>query len=337
MKRLIAAALLAGAALVAHAQVAYPYFMREIQMDSIGNSMVPKLNPFPDPGVRCFRILDGDRKTTGPSCYRMGSSFTVDTDNVVNVPAPTWAAISGKPTSFAPAPHTHTWGDILSRPTSLAGYGITDAVLGTDSRLTDSRAPLAHTHAIADVVGLQVALDGKLSGITGAQVTAALGLTPVSQAGARTAITLAAPAGGGAASYNSGTGLLTIPTPAAAAARVKTSVTKPVGTCFQLSPTRDAWVTYNVEIASASNLVGGQRGTLYLETFTDSACTAGTEEVMRSTSGNTMGLGVSLGNTVYQTLNVNGWVFAGLYAKLRTVNDVSTPTFTPRPGQEVLQ
>jgi hypothetical protein len=121
------------------------------------------------------------------------------------------------------------------------------------------------------------------------------------------------------------------------APRVKTSVTKSIGTCFQLSSTRDAHVTYNVEIQSASNLTGGARGTLYLETFTDSSCTTGTEEVMRSTSGNTMGLGVSIGNTVIQTLNVNGYIMAGQYAKLRTVNDVGTPTFTARPGQEVLQ
>lgn len=45
----------------------------------------------------------------------------------------------------------------------------------------------------------------------------------------------------------------------------------------------------------------------------------------------------ALVNTVTQTLNVNGYVMAGLYARLRTTNDNGTPTFTSRVGQEVIQ
>lgn len=36
-------------------------------------------------------------------------------------------------------------------------------VLGSDTRLSDARTPTAHTHAIAEVTGLQAALDGKLA------------------------------------------------------------------------------------------------------------------------------------------------------------------------------
>lgn len=38
-----------------------------------------------------------------------------------------WSSITGKPASFTPSAHTHPWSDITSRPTTLAGYGITDA------------------------------------------------------------------------------------------------------------------------------------------------------------------------------------------------------------------
>jgi hypothetical protein len=50
-----------------------------------------------------------------------------------------------------PTAHTHAWTDITSGiPTTLAGFGITDAVESNDARLTDARTPTAHktTHAI---------------------------------------------------------------------------------------------------------------------------------------------------------------------------------------------
>lgn len=58
-----------------------------------------------------------------------------------------------------------TWTNIGGKPTTLAGFGITDA------------AALIHTHAISDVTGLQTALEGKaavshshsISNVTGLQ------------------------------------------------------------------------------------------------------------------------------------------------------------------------
>ena len=43
----------------------------------------------------------------------------------------------------------------------LTAGAVNNWVQGDDSRLTDSRTPTAHAHAIADVTGLQTALDGK--------------------------------------------------------------------------------------------------------------------------------------------------------------------------------
>jgi hypothetical protein len=42
---------------------------------------------------------------------------------------PTWVEITGKPSTFTPSAHVHAWSDITSgKPTTLAGYGITDAL-----------------------------------------------------------------------------------------------------------------------------------------------------------------------------------------------------------------
>lgn len=40
----------------------------------------------------------------------------------------TYASLIGKPTTFTPSAHTQAWSTITSTPTTLAGYGITDAV-----------------------------------------------------------------------------------------------------------------------------------------------------------------------------------------------------------------
>lgn len=44
---------------------------------------------------------------------------------------------------------------------SSGNANTTQVVLGNDTRLTDARSPLSHTHIIGDVTGLQAALDGK--------------------------------------------------------------------------------------------------------------------------------------------------------------------------------
>ncbi len=39
-----------------------------------------------------------------------------------------WTGISGKPSTFTPSAHTHTFASLTSKPTTIAGYGITDAI-----------------------------------------------------------------------------------------------------------------------------------------------------------------------------------------------------------------
>lgn len=90
MKKLVLLALLVGATMHAHAQTVIgpnSLKMREIQYDLQGNSMVPKLMPFPAPGVKCIRVLDGDLVNSGPSCATLGASLTVDSNYVLNAVA----------------------------------------------------------------------------------------------------------------------------------------------------------------------------------------------------------------------------------------------------------
>jgi hypothetical protein len=64
------------------------------------------------------------------------------------------SALDGKQASGSYAPATGI------APNAITGT----AVITTDSRLSDARTPVAHTHAISDTTGLQAALDSKMSG-----------------------------------------------------------------------------------------------------------------------------------------------------------------------------
>jgi len=65
-----------------------------------------------------------------------------------------WDSVTGKP----------TFGTASSRDVPSAGNATaSQVVLGNDSRLSDSRAPLAHNHPISDVTGLQTALNSKFN------------------------------------------------------------------------------------------------------------------------------------------------------------------------------
>ena len=98
------------------------------------------------------------------------TSVTVDVYGRVTAgtsPAVAYGSLSGIPSTFTPAAHNQAWGTITGTPTTVAGYGITDGVVTSDSRLTNARAPTAHgpTHQTGqagaiDPVVLTLALTG---------------------------------------------------------------------------------------------------------------------------------------------------------------------------------
>jgi len=112
--------------------------------------------------------------------------------------------------------------------------------------------------------------------------------------------------------------------------------TRSLNTCFQLSSTRDAFVTYAVDIGTTLSLSGGSAGTVYLRTYTNSSCSTGAQELARFVNGNTGTLTVGLSISQNVTGTLTGMVPSGAWVQLVTENTTGTPTFTARPGQEVL-
>lgn len=63
-------------------------------------------------------------------------------------PSYAWNEITGKPNEFNPSAHSHTFASLLNKPTTLQGYGITDA------------ASISHTHAFSQLRDKPTTIDG---------------------------------------------------------------------------------------------------------------------------------------------------------------------------------
>ena len=63
-------------------------------------------------------------------------------------PTYAWSEITGKPNEFNPSAHSHTFASLLNKPTTLQGYGITDA------------ASISHTHTFLQLRDKPTTIDG---------------------------------------------------------------------------------------------------------------------------------------------------------------------------------
>lgn len=114
------------------------------------------------------------------------------------------------------------------------------------------------------------------------------------------------------------------------------SATRALNTAFQISNTRGALAIYSVQLTVTASIAGGQNGDVILEIASDSAFTANVQTVGIAGLGQTYTLAIALQGVQPQTGIVSGFVPAGYYARLRTVNVTGTPAFAYRAGQEVL-
>jgi phage-related tail fiber protein len=86
----------------------------------------------------------------------------------------------GSGSLIATPPSTISWSTVTSKPTTLSGYGITDAL--TAVAAAAAYAPMSHTQAISTVTGLQAALDAKAA-TSHTQAWSTITSTPTTLAG----------------------------------------------------------------------------------------------------------------------------------------------------------
>jgi len=116
------------------------------------------------------------------------------------------------------------------------------------------------------------------------------------------------------------------------APRAYSPSTRALNTAFQVSATRDARVSYPVDITVNSLLITGQQGTVSLQYADNSAMSTNLVTVASGTNST----GGVLSVTNIGTVLLVGDIPAGKWVRILTANNVGTPGFTPRQGQEVL-
>ncbi|NBW08264.1 MAG: hypothetical protein EBR82_09575 [Caulobacteraceae bacterium] len=256
--------------------------------------------------------------------------------------------LAGIPSTFAPAAHTQAWSTITSTPSTLAGYGITDGVttaglsatLGgyaTQSALTSGLAAKFNTPT--GTTAQYVRGDGSLATLpapgagTVTSITAGTGLS----GGTITASgTISLPNVGTAGSYS---GVTTDPQGrvTAGTTRSASNGARALNSCFQISATRDALVSYAVDVTTTVTLGGTPEGSVFLRTYTNSGCSAGQVGVISGSSGQPTTLTVSVGQQIKGSVNLYGMVPAGTWARIETANTSGTPAFSIRADQQEVQ
>lgn len=183
--------------------------------------------------------------------------------------------------------------------------------------------------SITSVTGLQTALNAKFTtptGITGQYVRGdgSLGTFP----------SLATVATTG--SYNDLTNKPTIPT---IPSRSFANGARALNSCFQISSTRDAMVSYAVDVTTTVSLGGSPEGSAYLRTYTNSGCSTGQVGIISGSSGQPTTLTVSVGQQIRGSVNLYGMVPAGLWARIETSNTGTgtAPAFAVRSDQQEVQ
>jgi hypothetical protein len=189
---------------------------------------------------------------------------------------------------------------------------------------------------------------GYLTGITGGQVTAALGFTPGT--GTVTSITAGTGLSGGVITTsgtismpNTGTAgtysAVTTDTQGRVTAgtnRSQSAQTRTLNSGFQISSTRDALAFYSVQMTVTASIGGGQDGDVFLDIASDSGFTTNLQTLSVGPCSQTYTLAIALQGVQKCSLTVSGYVPAAYYTRLRTVNNTGTPAYQYRAGQEVL-
>lgn len=126
------------------------------------------------------------------------------------------------------------------------------------------------------------------------------------------------------------------PSPSQASA-THTFVTATNQTGFQISSTRNTWVSYSVLISTTATIAGGSGGTVFLEIAATNSTTPGDWTTITQVSNSqTLTLAITLQSVQPNGLDMFGFIPAGYYVRLRSAITAGSPTFSYLAGQEVL-
>lgn len=120
------------------------------------------------------------------------------------------------------------------------------------------------------------------------------------------------------------------------AALTQSQPARALNSIFQISTTRNALVSYSVQITVTASIGSGQNGDAILEIASDSGFTTNVQTVAILGNSQVVTLAIALQSVQSGTGTLVGVVPAGYYSRIRTVNNTGTPAFLMRAQQEVL-
>lgn len=245
-----------------------------------------------------YNLWATDRNTNLPMLVTLSNPF--DIQSGVLMVSLTWGEILNKPV-FAQVATSGDYNDLTNKPSVSAQINSDwSATSGIEEILNKpSLAPVATSGAYADLSGAP--------SIPAAQVNSDWSATS------------------GAAQ------ILNKPI------RAQSSATRALNSVFQVSSTRDAIVQYSVQATITASISGGQDGDVFLDIASDSGFTTNVQSLDVAPCSQSYTLAIALQGVQKCAAQVRGYVPAGYYARIRTVNNVGSPVFAYRLGQEVLQ
>lgn len=293
-------------------------------------------------------IMGYNGTTNLPVHWLVGGGLGISSGSLVALPQ-SWVSITGKP-AFATVAMTGAYADLTGAPTIPAAQVQSDwnavsapaAILnkpdlfsGAYSSLTgipSSFVPAAHTQAWSTITATPTTLSGY--GITDGLTASSLAPYATTASVTSGLSTKFNTPSGTAAQYVRGDGALaTLPV---ASVPSQAAATRALNTIFQVSASRGAWASYSVQLTVSASITGGQNGDVIMEIASDAGFTASVQTVAIAGLGQTYTLAIALAGIQPQTGVVAGYIPAGYYVRLRTVNNTGTPTFSYRAGQETL-
>lgn len=327
MKKLL---ILALATISMTAQAA-PWDLNGQQYDQFGTSIINRLMPLPAGPVNAIYYYDAGANL--PKLATYDSSLLI-TSSILQVNPSLLAGKFDTPTGNS--------GQYITGAGALAAFPTAVSFFSNDSAYVNqagARSAVSLTTTGSSGAATYNSSTGVLNipnYATGAgtvtSVTAGSGL---SGGTFTTSGTISMPATGTAGTYSSVTtdaqGRVTAGTNSSQSAQ-----TRSLNSAFQVSATRPSLVVYSVQITVTASIAGGQNGDVILEIASDSGFTTNVQTLSITGSGQTYTLAVALQGVQPTTNIVSGFVPAGYYARLRTVNNTGTPTFAYRAGQEVI-
>lgn len=335
---------------------AAPWDLNGQQYDQFGTSMINRLMPLPTGGASGVYVYDASLNL--PKLATYDSSLTLS-GLVLGVNPATLAGKFNTPTGNA-GQYIQGNGTLATFPTALSSFtddvgyltSITSANVTSALGFTPYNA--TNPNVYVNQAGARTAISLTTTGSGASSYTPSTGVLNIPIPGAGTGTVTSITAGTGlSGGVITTTGTISLPNVGTASTysgvttdnqgrvtagtnTAQSAQTRTLNTGFQVSATRSSFVFYTVKIVTSVSIGSNQDGEVVLEIASDSGFTTNVQTLSISQNAQAVTLAIALASVQTQSAVVSGFVPAGYYTRLRTVNNTGTPTFTYRAGQEVL-